>query len=124
MSTTSQTGLQFLPKSRGSWSSFPDTTRAFQRHIAIGLLWRVHCLTLDAYNEVAVLARAEAYAMRGQKATAVSMLDRYIQELAPRDPTLVLPATILRKRVLQHTAQTPTKAYVANEPNFVGRESQ
>src|SRR6266404_5823914 len=35
-----------------------------------------HCLTLDAYNEVAVLARAEAYAMRGQKATAVSMLDR------------------------------------------------
>ena len=83
-----------------------------------------HCLTLDAYNEAAVLACAEAYAMRGQKATAVSMLDRYIQELAPRNPTLALPATILRKRVLQHTTQTPTNAYVANEPNFVGRESQ
>jgi DNA-binding SARP family transcriptional activator len=81
-----------------------------------------HCLALDAYNEAAVLARAEAYAMRGQKATAVSMLDRYIQELAPRNPALVVPATILRKRVLHHTAQTP--AFVANEPNFVGRESE
>jgi len=83
-----------------------------------------YCLTLDAYNEAAVLARAEAYAMRGQKATAVSMLDRYIQELAPRNPTLVVPATILRKRVLQHTAQTPANAFVANEPNFVGREPE
>ncbi|MGZ3492825.1 MAG: ATP-binding protein [Gemmatimonadaceae bacterium] len=81
-----------------------------------------HCLSLDAYNEAAVLARAEAYAMRGQKAQAVSMLDQYIRELAPRNPSLVIPATVLRKRVLQHSAQTPSRAFSENEPAFIGRE--
>jgi len=81
-----------------------------------------HCLSLDAYNESAVLSRAEAYAMRGQKATAVAMLDRYVQELTPRNPTLVIPATILRKRIVQHAAQGPTSAFSANEPGFTGRE--
>jgi DNA-binding SARP family transcriptional activator len=83
-----------------------------------------HCLLLDTYNEAAVLARAEAYAMRGQKAMAVSLLDRYIEELAPRNPSLVVPATILRKRVVQHAAQTPPGAFSENEPGFVGRESE
>jgi DNA-binding SARP family transcriptional activator len=81
-----------------------------------------HCLSLDAYNESAVLSRAEAYAMRGQKATAVAMLDRYVQELTPRNPTLVIPATILRKRIVQHAAQGPASALSANEPGFIGRE--
>lgn len=82
-----------------------------------------YCLMLDVYNEVAVLARAEAYAMRGQKAAAVSMLDRYIEEMAPRNPALAVPATILRKRVI-HTPQGQVKDLVANEPPFVGRESE
>jgi DNA-binding SARP family transcriptional activator len=82
------------------------------------------CLTLDAYNESAVLARAEAYAMRGQKAAAVSMLDRYIEELAPRNPALVVPATILRKRVIQHAAQSQGTSFVMNEPDLVGREPE
>jgi DNA-binding SARP family transcriptional activator len=81
-----------------------------------------HCLSLDAYNETAVLSRAEAYAMRGQKATAVSMLDSYVQELTPRSPALVIPATILRKRIVQHAAQRPTSAFSANEPAFIGHE--
>jgi DNA-binding SARP family transcriptional activator/predicted XRE-type DNA-binding protein len=81
-----------------------------------------HCLSLDAYNEAAVLARAEAYAMRGQKARAVAMLDQYIRELAPRNPALAIPATILRKRVLQHSAQSPASVVSGNEPGFVGRE--
>ena len=83
-----------------------------------------HCLTVDAYNEPAVLARAEACAMRGQKAAAVSMLDRFIQELAPRNPALVVPAAILRKRVVQQATQSLIKPFVANEPDFVGRESE
>ena len=83
-----------------------------------------HCLSLDVYNEAAVLGRAEAYAMRGQKAEAVSILDRYIQDLAPRNPTLTLPATILRGRVLQHTRTAPTKRFVLNEPDFVGRQTE
>jgi DNA-binding SARP family transcriptional activator len=81
-----------------------------------------HCLSLDTYNETAVLARAEAYAMRGQKATAVSMLDRYVQELTPRNPALVIPATILRKRIVQHVAQGPSSAFSESEPGFIGRE--
>jgi DNA-binding SARP family transcriptional activator len=81
-----------------------------------------HCLSLDTYNETAVLARAEAYAMRGQKATAVSMLDRYVEELAPRNPALVIPATILRKRIVQHAAQGPSSAFSESEPGFIGRE--
>jgi DNA-binding SARP family transcriptional activator len=83
-----------------------------------------HCLALDAYNEAAVLGRAEAYAMRGQKATAVSILDHYIQDLAPRNPTLALPATILRRRVVQHTPLGPNKRFVLNEPDFVGRQKE
>jgi hypothetical protein len=81
-----------------------------------------HCLSLDAYNETAVLARAEAYAMRGQKAAAVSMLDRYVQELSPQNSALVIPATILRKRIVQHAAQGPTSPFSESEPLFIGRE--
>lgn len=81
-----------------------------------------HCLSLDAYNEAAVLARAEAYAMRGQKARAIAMLDQYTRELAPQNPTLAIPATILRKRVLQHSAQSPASVVSGNEPGFIGRE--
>jgi DNA-binding SARP family transcriptional activator len=81
-----------------------------------------HCLSLDAYNEAAVLARAEAYAMRGQKARAVSMLDQHIRELGPRNPALAIPATILRKRVLQHSAQGSPNSFSDNEPGFIGRE--
>jgi DNA-binding SARP family transcriptional activator len=82
-----------------------------------------HCLALDAYNEVAILARAEAYAMRGQKAAGVSLLDRYIEEMAPRNPDLAVPATILRKRVI-HQASTQTKDLFTKEPAFVGREAE
>src|SRR5438445_3703317 len=44
------------------------------------------CLKLDPYNETAALARAEASAMRGQKAAAVSILDRYIEDVVPKAP--------------------------------------
>jgi DNA-binding SARP family transcriptional activator len=109
-STLTQTLLSMLQLARdcGKWS---DVERISG-----------HCLSLDAYNETAVLARAEAYAMRGQKATAVSMLDRYVQELSPRNPALVIPATVLRKRIVQHAAQGPTGAFSESEPGFIGRE--
>jgi DNA-binding SARP family transcriptional activator len=81
-----------------------------------------HCLALDTYNEVAILARAEAYAMRGQKAAGVSLLDRYIEEMSPRDRALAVSATILRKRVIQVEPQSQSQHFAANEPAFVGRE--
>jgi DNA-binding SARP family transcriptional activator len=83
-----------------------------------------HCLALDAYNEAAVLARAEACAMRGQKAAAVAMLDRYIEEMTPAHPALAVPPTILRKRIIQHASQSAAKPFMPSEPMFVGRESE
>jgi len=50
-----------------------------------------HCIHLDPYNEAAVLARAEAYAMRGQKAAALSILNRFVEEVTPNERALVLP---------------------------------
>jgi hypothetical protein len=79
-----------------------------------------HCLKLDEYNEAAVLARAEACAMRGQKATALSILDEYVKQVSPDNPTLILPANVLRKRVLQN-AERQTRPSSNFEPEFVGR---
>src|SRR5207237_5741691 len=78
-----------------------------------------HCLRLDAYNEAAVLAKAEACAMRGQKAAALSLLDRFVSELEPLNPTLVLSATVLRRRVLQEDDRSPVFSAAAREPDFV-----
>lgn len=84
----------------------------------------VHCLKLDPYNETALLARAEGLAMRGQKATALSLLDTFIQEITPKNPTLALPATLLRKRVAQHVARNSVIGFIAGEPDCVGREAE
>lgn len=82
------------------------------------------CLSLDPYNEAAILARAEAFAMRGQKAAAVSILDNYSKDLGPASLGLELPATILRRRVLQRDDHRPTLSSVTKEPDFVGRETE
>jgi hypothetical protein len=59
--------------------------------------------------------------MRGQKATAVSILDRYIAELAPDRATLTLPAAVLRRRVLQSDDRRHVTQSGGGEPGFVGR---
>ena len=82
-----------------------------------------HCLKLDEYNEAAVLARAEACAMRGQKAKALSILDTYVNQVSPENPSLILPANILRKRVLQND-ERQVRARVSAEPAFIGRGSE
>ncbi|HET6761154.1 MAG TPA: hypothetical protein VFH13_03600, partial [Gemmatimonadaceae bacterium] len=50
------------------------------------------CLSLDSFNEAAVLAQAEASAMRGGKRKALSILDRYIAEVGDGQSDLRLPA--------------------------------
>jgi DNA-binding SARP family transcriptional activator len=82
------------------------------------------CLTLDPYNESAVLARAEAFAMRGQKAAAVSMLDSYIAEVAATNSQLALPATLLRRRVEQEFVPQAAPKFITTEPDCVGRERE
>jgi hypothetical protein len=78
------------------------------------------CLSLDAYNETAVLAQAEAAAMRGGKRKAVSILDRYIADIGGAQNDLKLPATLLRRRVVERIPDRP--ALLNLEPPFVGRE--
>ena len=78
------------------------------------------CLSLDAYNETAVLAQAEAAAMRGGKRKAVSILDRYIAEVGPSQANLKLPATLLRRRIIE---RVPDRQALLNaDPAFVGRQ--
>ena len=80
------------------------------------------CLSLDGYNETAVLAQAEAAAMRGGKRKAVSILDRYIADLGASQPDLKLPATLLRRRVVERIPDSP--ALLNADPPFVGRENE
>jgi DNA-binding SARP family transcriptional activator len=80
------------------------------------------CLTLDPYNEEAVLAKAEAAAMRGSKHKAISILDDYLSEIGDSSRDLKLPAAILRRRVVE---RVPDRATPLNtEPEFVGREGE
>jgi len=83
-----------------------------------------HCMHLDPYNEAAVLARAEAFAMRGQKAAALSILNRYVEEVSPNERALVLPAAVLRRRILQNDELPLTTALATNDPEFVGRTDE
>jgi DNA-binding SARP family transcriptional activator len=80
------------------------------------------CLSLDEYNETAVLARAEAAAMRGGKREAVSILDRYISEVGGGRTELRLPATLLRRRIVERIPDRPPM--LNGDPPFVGREAQ
>src|SRR5687768_5520526 len=80
------------------------------------------CLTLDPFNEVAVLAQAEASAMRGGKQKALSILDRYIDEVGQGQSDLKLPAALLRRRVVQRVPDS--QALLNVDPPFVGREAE
>jgi DNA-binding SARP family transcriptional activator/tetratricopeptide (TPR) repeat protein len=78
------------------------------------------CLSLDGFNEIAVLAKAEAAAMRGGKRKAVAILDHYISEVGDGASELRLPATILRRRIVERIPDRP--ALLNADPPFVGRE--
>src|SRR4051812_12110065 len=79
------------------------------------------CLTLEPLNEAAVLAKAEACAMRGGKMKAVSILDRYIADVGDLHD-LKLPASVLRRRVVERVTERPHM--LNSEPPFVGREPE
>ena len=80
------------------------------------------CLHLDPFNESAVLAMAEASVMRGQKQRALSILDDYLREVGSTNADLRVPATMLRRRIVDSpTAASPSAML---EPAFLGREKQ
>lgn len=79
-------------------------------------------LTLDEFNEAAVLGLAEASAMRGGKRMAVSILDRYLAEVEGGPSDLKLPASLLRRRIVE---RIPDRQALLNpDPPFVGREAE
>jgi len=80
------------------------------------------CLVLDAYNESAVLAKAESAAMRGSKRKAVSMLDKYLTDIADSPSDLRIPATILRRRIVERIPDG--SGLMSSDPVFVGREAE
>ena len=98
-----------LARTTAAWQEVEDVANA--------------CLRLDPYNEAAVLARAEAFAMRGQKAAAVDILDRYSAELGRDRSNLILPMSVLRRRILQNDSFAISST-VAREPDFVGRRNE
>jgi len=61
--------------------------------------WARRCLDVDALNEEATLAHAEAVAMGGSKAQALQIIDRYLDDLGDRNRIIGLPAKVLRRRV-------------------------
>ena len=80
-----------------------------------------HYLRLDPLNEEATLALAEATALTGSKAKALTMLDRYITELGPGAGDIRLPAAVLRRRIAE---RVPERRYSASsDACFVGRDA-
>jgi len=136
--------LEFLPgytpEFSGAFRDWVDTNRNHFQSSAVALLvhkleaarfhgdWQSvdkiadRCLLLDAFHEEAVLAKAEAAAMRGSKRKAVSILDRYLSEIGSSAHDLKLPATVLRRRVVDRIPDRPALLNV--EPAFVGRETE
>jgi DNA-binding SARP family transcriptional activator/tetratricopeptide (TPR) repeat protein len=80
------------------------------------------CRKLDPFNEAAVLAQAEASAMRGAKTQAVEILDRFIADVGSDNPNLRVSATVLRKRI---TDRIPERSPITvRECAFVGRDQE
>jgi DNA-binding SARP family transcriptional activator len=80
------------------------------------------CLKLDPFNESAVMAQAEASAMRGAKTQAIQILDRYLVEVGSDNPNLRVSASVLRKRI---TYQIPERSPIAvRDCAFVGRDAE
>ena len=75
-------------------------SRARGEHGAVVSLGRA-CLALDPLNSEATLAVAESLAMRGSRAEALGMLDRYRLEGCADDEDLSQAHAVLRRRIVQ-----------------------
>lgn len=80
------------------------------------------CISVDPYNETAILAKAEATAMRGAKRDAVRMLDRFTEEVGSSGHELKLQASLLRRRI--NARIEDGRSTHVSEPLFVGRDAE
>jgi len=93
-------------KSSGEWDAAETAARA--------------CLALDPLNEVGTLTLAEMLSLLGAKATAVSLLDEYMDGVGRVRPELSIPAKALRRRVEQVRDGGPSRY----APRFIGRSEE
>lgn len=97
-----------LARKRGDWSTCDKIAK--------------QCRQLDPFNESAVLVQAEAAAMRGAKKEALDILSRHIDAVGETDQDLTLPATLLRRRIIDRIPERTT--LIARESTFVGRDRE
>lgn len=93
-------GIISQRRSRGDWAGV--------EYSATGLL------RAAPYNEEATLALAEAHAMRGSKLESVRILDRYLGAVGKASGDLRVPATALRKRIVDRAP--PPSSSTASVP--------
>jgi DNA-binding SARP family transcriptional activator len=79
------------------------------------------CLAFDPVNEEATLVLAEALAIGGAKAQAIQLLDAFISEVSESSRSLSLPASVLRRRIGEHTASYSSSP---SRSQFVGRDAE
>ncbi len=76
---------------RGAWAEVDQCARLI--------------LNSDPLNEEATLASAEAAVVGGLKGRALEILDQFIEEISPLNPTAARPAALMRKRIAERRAQ-------------------
>lgn len=79
-------------------------------------------LQFDPLNEEGTLALAECTALNGSKVQAVEMIDRYLEELGPDAGDIRIPATTLRRRLVDPGPRR--LSFAPTERHFVGRQEE
>ncbi|MBA3833870.1 MAG: AAA family ATPase [Chthoniobacterales bacterium] len=79
------------------------------------------CLSIDPLNEEATLTVAEAAALGGSKTKALSILNRYLEDIGEDAGEIKLPAVLLRRRISE--AYQDNNSPIRDAP-LVGREEE
>ncbi len=79
------------------------------------------CLMMDPLNEEATLTVAEAAALGGSKAKALSILNHYLEDIGENASEIKLPAMLLRRRISEAYQDN---IFPVRDAPFVGREEE
>ncbi len=79
------------------------------------------CLTMDPLNEEATLTVAEAAALGGSKTKALTILNRYLEDIGENASEIKLPAVLLRRRISE---AYQNNIFPVRDAPFVGREEE
>jgi DNA-binding SARP family transcriptional activator len=79
------------------------------------------CLTMDPLNEEATLTVAEAAALGGSKSKALTILNRYLEDIGENASEIKLPAVLLRRRISE---AYQNNIFPVRDAPFVGRDEE